>query len=274
MAAEMTIGTFSRITHLSIKTLRHYHDWGLLEPAAVDEDSGYRLYSPSQVPMAQMIRRFRDLEMPIEQVKAVLAAEAPAVRERLIAGHLKRMEEQLAKTQEAVSSLRSLLEGGDPDTVVIHALRPTQSVLAITATVSHREVAAWWRAAFAELRAVLDDAGAVAAGPPGGIFDHELFADEVGECTVYLPVVAAIESRGRAVAIALPRRSLAIATHRGPHRDIDLTYAALGTHVTEQQIDAGGPVHERYLTSELDGADPQHWRTEVGWPITVTDPSG
>ena len=59
MATELTIGAFSRITHLSVKTLRHYHEWGLLEPATVDPDSGYRLYSPAQVPAAQVIRRFR-----------------------------------------------------------------------------------------------------------------------------------------------------------------------------------------------------------------------
>ena len=53
MAAELTIGAFSRITHPSVKTLRHYHDWGVLEPAEVDPDRGYRYYSTAQVPTAQ-----------------------------------------------------------------------------------------------------------------------------------------------------------------------------------------------------------------------------
>jgi DNA-binding transcriptional MerR regulator len=39
---RLTIGAFSRLTHLSIKTLRYYHEVGLLEPAVVDPDSGYR----------------------------------------------------------------------------------------------------------------------------------------------------------------------------------------------------------------------------------------
>jgi len=34
MAAVLTVGDFSRVTHLSVKTLRHYHQVGLLEPAA------------------------------------------------------------------------------------------------------------------------------------------------------------------------------------------------------------------------------------------------
>ncbi|WP_410623475.1 MerR family DNA-binding transcriptional regulator [Amycolatopsis sp. cmx-8-4] len=42
MRAGLTVGEFSRVTHLSAKTLRHYHDVGLLEPADVDPATGYR----------------------------------------------------------------------------------------------------------------------------------------------------------------------------------------------------------------------------------------
>ena len=67
------MGDFSRATHLSVKTPRHYHQAGLLEPAAVNPDTGYRYYSAGQIPAAQVIRRLRDLEMPVADVKAVLA---------------------------------------------------------------------------------------------------------------------------------------------------------------------------------------------------------
>ena len=53
----LTIGAFSRLTHLSIKTLRYYHQVGLLEPADVDPDSGYRYYRPGQARTAQLVRR-------------------------------------------------------------------------------------------------------------------------------------------------------------------------------------------------------------------------
>src|ERR1700730_6549891 len=59
MSGVLAIGEFSRITHLSIKTLRRYHEGGLLEPATVDRDTGYRYYSLDQVPTAQVIHRFR-----------------------------------------------------------------------------------------------------------------------------------------------------------------------------------------------------------------------
>jgi DNA-binding transcriptional MerR regulator len=92
MAAGLTVGDFSRATHLSVKTLHHYHQMGLLEPATVNPDTGYRYYSAGQIPTAQVIRRLRDLEMPVADVKAVLAAPDAPARNALIAAHLNRLE--------------------------------------------------------------------------------------------------------------------------------------------------------------------------------------
>jgi len=76
----------------------------------VDPRTGYRLYSSGQVPTAQVIRRFRALGMPVEHIKAVIEAPDLAARNEMIVKHLKHMEAQLEQTQDAVASLRSLLE--------------------------------------------------------------------------------------------------------------------------------------------------------------------
>ena len=68
----LSIGEFARATHLSVKTLRYYHDAGLLVPAGIDAHSGYRRYDVEQIGTAQVIRRFRDLGMPVEDVRTVL----------------------------------------------------------------------------------------------------------------------------------------------------------------------------------------------------------
>ena len=97
MTAGLTVGDFSRITHLSVKTLRHYHEVGLLEPATVNPSTGYRYYSGEQIPTAQVIRRLRDLEMPVGEVKAVLDAPDAPDRNALIAAHLDRLEAELRR---------------------------------------------------------------------------------------------------------------------------------------------------------------------------------
>jgi MerR HTH family regulatory protein len=52
----------------SVKALRRYHETGLLQPDYVDDLTGYRYYTTAQVPTAQVIRRFRDLGMPLGEM--------------------------------------------------------------------------------------------------------------------------------------------------------------------------------------------------------------
>src|ERR1700692_4060546 len=110
MTSTVSVGRFATMTHLSVKTLRHYHQVGLLEPAEVDPHTGYRYYALEQLPTAQLIRRLRDLRMPVAGVHAVLVASSPSERDSLIAAHIDHLEAELGNTQAAVHSLRALLE--------------------------------------------------------------------------------------------------------------------------------------------------------------------
>ena len=106
--AMLTIGDFSRATLLTIKTLRHYHDTGLLEAAEVDPHSGYRRYLTSQIPQAQIIKRF-ELRMPLTEIRQLLASPDGSTRNAVISAHLRRLENELGRTRSAVSELRTLL---------------------------------------------------------------------------------------------------------------------------------------------------------------------
>src|SRR5262244_100653 len=95
VSALLGIGDFSRMTFLSVKTLRHYHEVGLLTPAEIDPDTGYRRYETRQVPTAQAIRRLRELGMPVDDVRLVIKAPDVDARNAAIAEHLERMEGEL-----------------------------------------------------------------------------------------------------------------------------------------------------------------------------------
>ena len=97
----LAIGEFSRMTHLSIRTLRRYHEAGLLEPETIDVSSGYRYYSPDQIPVAQVIHRLRELDVPLSDVQRILRSPDPEQRAALVAQHLERLESELARTRAA-----------------------------------------------------------------------------------------------------------------------------------------------------------------------------
>ena len=111
-----SIGDFSRATHVSVKTLRHYHQIGLLEPANVDPQTGYRSYTTDQIPTAQVIRRLRELQMPLKRIRDILEATDPETCNALISSHLSALQSSLAETQSVVTSLRDLLAAAEAQT--------------------------------------------------------------------------------------------------------------------------------------------------------------
>jgi DNA-binding transcriptional MerR regulator/effector-binding domain-containing protein len=267
MTGIVSVGRFATMTHLSVKTLRHYHQVGLLEPAEIDAQTGYRYYALDQLPTAQLIRRLRDLRMPVADVRAVLVAEDPAVRDGLISAHIDHLEAELTKTQAAVNSLRTLLASPAGPHPVHRRPESGFSALAITEdALDPADIEVWWRDALAELRGATEDHGLQITGPAGGLYDECLFQREAGAATVFVPVATPRES-GRATALIVPAAELAVTTYQGPHGDIDLAYAQLGSFVAEHDLTVGWQLREYYHRDHSHTSDQSLWRTEVAWPI-------
>lgn len=255
MAVLLSIGEFSTMTRLSRKALRHYHELGLLEPARIDPVSGYRYYDTGQVRAAQLIRRFRDLDMPVPEVKAVLEAPDDSARDEVVAAHLRRLESRLDRTRDAISALRGLLSPGVAPIRVEFREVPAVRAAAISEVVGIAGVEQWYRDAEAEIGAVV---GAVASGPLQGMYATGLFSDDLGAVTLFVPVEAELTVSGRVRVVEIPAARLAVTVHEGTHDRADRTYGALGTYVAERGIGADGPVREVYLGD----------RMEICWPVT------
>jgi DNA-binding transcriptional MerR regulator len=269
----LTIGEFSRMTHLSVKALRHYHDVGVLEPALIDPHSGYRSYGADQVTAAQVIRRLRDLGMPLDGIRAVLSAPDLAARNREISGHLRRMERQLEQTQAAVSGLRALLDGTAPRPQVEFRTIPAVTALVIAHEVAAADALGWGLGAFADIAAAASASGLVQSGPVGALFPGDFFELERSQLTAFAPVRAdaatVLADLGPASRVRLTEiagTEAVVALHDGAVQDSDRTYSALGTVVAERAIGVDGPIREYYP----DGLSAGPHRTEICWPVFRT----
>jgi DNA-binding transcriptional MerR regulator len=260
----LTIGEFAQLSHLSVRTLRRYHESGLLTPASVEPTTGYRYYGSEQIPSAQVIHRLRELDVPLAEVGEILATEDPQLRAELITGHLRRLEAQLDRAHSAVASLRQLLQPDVRQLQVQLRSLAARTVAGISGEVDHSQVLAWYANAMAELDEAV--AGHDAHGPPGGRYANELFTSGRGEVLVYRSVNHP-PTRGRVAPVELPPVELATTVHHGPHDDIDVTYGRLGMWVVEHALAVDGPIHENYLVGPRDDPTPDSWRTEIGWPI-------
>jgi DNA-binding transcriptional MerR regulator len=270
MATSFSIGEFSRATHLTVKTLRHYHDAGLLMPASVDPRSGYRRYCAEQISLAQIIRRFRSLDMPVNEIHAVLANHDPAKRNELIAGHLRRLEADLARTQDAVASLRDILEhpGKDPR-IERRRIEPTPAA-AIRENLRAKDALSWFLGAMAELHATVKAQNLGPTGVLGGIFANSLFSHGRGEATLFIPCRGTVRPMARVSGCLIPQTEIAALVHEGSYSNVDMTYGALATYVARHALPMEGPIREYYLCGPQDTSDETAWRTEIGWPIFHT----
>ena len=267
----MSIGDFARMTTLSVKALRHYQELGLLAPAEVDRDTGYRRYDVEQIPAAQVIRRLRDLGMPLDGVRSVIAASDVPTRNQVITAHLRRMEGELQSTRATVASLRLLLDEAPAlAPPVDYLVSEASDALVIREVVDTAAAADWLGQALAHLQSWLDEAGIARAGPDGALYSSGLLEDEIGELTALVPVATAATGGGRIEGLRLPRVEYAVAIHHGSLGDIDRTYGALGRVVAQRAIGVHGPIREDYLVGSTDTPDEQQHRTRIGWPVFQT----
>jgi len=121
MSQWIPIGRFAQLSGFTVRALRHYESLGLLVPARVDPDSGYRFYRAEQLPDALRVRLLRALEMPVPDVVAVMNdPESPAALEQLrahrarVASRVGELEQQLARLDEWLHGALQELDAEQP----------------------------------------------------------------------------------------------------------------------------------------------------------------
>ena len=108
----LSIGQVARRTGLTVRALRHYDEIGLLPPHEVDPDTGYRRYTAEQVKQAATIRQLRDLDVPVEVVRAFLEATDTESASRVVAAHLANVDARAWRLHGIQHRLRRLIEEG------------------------------------------------------------------------------------------------------------------------------------------------------------------
>ncbi len=110
----LSIGRFARLAGLSVGALRHYDELDLLRPADTDRFTGYRRYRRAQLETARTIARLRDLELPLDEIREILAMDDPAERRRRLATHRARIEARTNRLTRLLHVVGRMTDGKDP----------------------------------------------------------------------------------------------------------------------------------------------------------------
>lgn len=99
-----TVGQVARLSHISVRTLHHYDDIGLLEPSG-RSPAGYRLYSEDDLRRLQQVLFYRELEFGLDEIADILADPDAGADD-----HLRRQHRLLRRRQARDEALRSAIE--------------------------------------------------------------------------------------------------------------------------------------------------------------------
>lgn len=127
----MTIGRFARLTGLSVGTLRHYDEVGLLPPASVDPGSGYRRYRRDQVRRARQIEMLRCDGLPIEDIRQIIDDQTGDLAHGVLTQHRRRLERQRDLLTAHIHAADRLLQEGITMPALQAVSRPVQIKVAV-----------------------------------------------------------------------------------------------------------------------------------------------
>lgn len=192
----LKIGEFSRRTRLSAKALRLYDAMGLLAPAHVDPESGYRYYLPAQVETARLIGLLRQLEMPLDRIAGALQGDGAAAS-REIARYWKEVESDVRAKRRLVRYLGNYLEGKGQTMFEVHTRHvPEQKVATIQGRAFAKELPSFIQDSMDRLLRHLKEAGLAPAGAPFVAYHGQVDVDSDGPVETCIPVSSPLEPTG------------------------------------------------------------------------------
>ena len=277
----MPIGVFSRITGLSHRALRLYADRGLLPPAYVDPETGYRSYDVHSIRAAEMIRLLRRLDVPLAEMRAYIDAAADDRMAETIRQQRARLEQEQARLDAAFRLLGRIdeLDGMFREAPAVELLDlPGERCLRW----SGRMPRAKFHESYIELAEDLAQKARSRGLTPQGrevvvLPEPPRIGLAGGDETVIryllcLPVSGAGEADGDDV-VELEGGRFARSEFTGLYEDgYRFAYARQLEWLADSGLVLGGPLRMRFVRDERDTADPADFATELIWPVVPPAP--
>jgi DNA-binding transcriptional MerR regulator/effector-binding domain-containing protein len=269
-----SIGEFSRISGLSIKALRLYHEKGILVPRVVDPGSGYRYYDHHNVEKARIVRHLRDLDFTLEEITRIVEE---AGDDTDVLAFFERKKAQLAanitRQRDIVQRLELVLQSEK---------EAAMNAKAATFEVQEKTVEPFLFAGI-RFKGRYGDCGAMfgkiaramgwnIGGKAFNLYYDGEYKETDADIESCLPVRKARESSGISVREFAGGRCVSL-VHKGPYETLGRSYEKIMTYLREKGYPARLPIREVYLKGPgmIFRGRPENYLTEI--QIFVDRPS-
>lgn len=243
------IGDFSKISRLSIKTLRYYHECGLLEPTDIDKGSGYRYYDEKCFERVKIINELKELDFPIKDIKDIL--DKCQEDTELLGYMVEKYSEINIKISEFMN-MQKKLEAFihlTKQTEEIHMQNSINEIIIkdvpdiLIASVRFKgrylEVGSYFKKLF-------KNCGRYTCGGPFSMYYDNEFKDEDADIEACIPVKTPVESEGIKSRIIKGGKAITV-IHRGAYETIGDSYKVLFDYINKSTINIISPSREIYI---------------------------
>jgi DNA-binding transcriptional MerR regulator len=265
------IGDFARLSQVSVVTLRHYDDIGLLKPISVDGFTGYRYYSVNQLPRLNRILALKDLGFSLGQIEQALSGlTVDQLRGMLKMRHAE-VEQHLAEEQDRLARIANRmkqieLEDTMSDYDVVLKTVPATLIASCTVTIpTNDQVPQYLGEAYGQVWNYIKGAGAKDLGPNMAVWHQaaEVHANEVAEAAV--PIDRTLPGNDRVKVYELPQAQVVSAVHQGEFENFTRLHTVLLKWIEDHNYRIVGPYREIYIHHNPDNMAES--ATEVQYPV-------
>jgi len=267
------IGDFSKLSQVTVKTLRYYSDLGLLKPEHIDPFTSYRYYSANQLQQLNRILALKDLGISLEQIRKLLAANLPAeqmtgiMRQRQV-----ELEMEMEDGREKLARLAVHLKQFEQEKTMSTLDIVIKSIPAIVVATNRGIVPSYsvqgelWDKLEKELLKV----GVKPTGPCFTIDHDEEYKESDHDLEVCEPVPAGTPLSAPFEVKTLPAvKEMASLIHQGSFQGLNGSYQKLLRWLEENKYQIAGPGREIYISTG-DGSvqlDDESYITEIQFPV-------
>lgn len=266
----LLVGTFAKRVGLSPSALRYYDDVGLLKPARVDEATGYRYYSETQLEQARLIRFLRSLELPIGELRAILAATDSAALAAHLKSYRRDVKAQLDEKARMLTEIKLFAQRQlEPPAYAVGLKEvPAHTFLSIRRQTPTAALFKTMSGVSSTLLRYLQNLQVTPVGPWFTLYHNADYNDVEVDIEVCVPTPRSLASEGEIRQGYFCEQTHAWTVHRGPYERIGQAYRALQSWLDEHGYKPAGPIRDICLVGPAEVADVNRYSTEVAWPVT------
>jgi DNA-binding transcriptional MerR regulator/effector-binding domain-containing protein len=265
-----TIGDFSKITGLTIKTIRFYHEKGLLAPTCVDEQTGYRYYDRSKVERARAIAHLRGLDLSLDEIAEILrTAQDDADLREVMSRQKAVLEARIERYRDVVRSLDAFLnDQEEARRIMAQSSFQVEEKVTSPLTVASLRMRGRYSDCCTAFGQISKKFGRFIRGTPLVLQHDAEYREDDADFEACLPVSGGQSADGISVR-ELPAAKCVTLLHKGPYNDLGRSYSKVLEYIRTRGYEIVMPTREVYHKGPgmIFRGNPRNYLTEIQIPV-------